>query len=111
MRVPGWLFLTGILSLVGLTALCSVVSFLVTQRAVVDLGRSGVQVDSPLVLVQAVTNRSGLPTPACDINCLIAARPTPTRTPLPAPTATPLPGVTPSPTVPGPTPTLNPMAD
>jgi polyisoprenyl-teichoic acid--peptidoglycan teichoic acid transferase len=111
MRVPGWLFLTGVLALVGLTALCSVVSFVGTQRLVVDLGHSGVQVDSPVVLVQALTNRNGLlSTPSCDINCIIASRPAPTRTPLPAATATPLPGVTALPTVPGPTPTLDPMA-
>lgn len=114
MRIPGWLFIIGAVLLVGLTALCSIVSFSATQRMVVDLGNRGVQVSSPVELAQTfLTNRDALTraTPSeGGFEVFAAALPTMTPT-TPAPVATTAPGVTPEPTVLVPTATLDPMAD
>lgn len=113
MRIPGWIILIGAVLLIGLTALCSIVSFTTTQRMVVDLGSRGVQVSSPLELARTyLNNRDALSraTPAdSGFDNFVAALPTATPT-LAAPTATFAPGVTPEPTTVQPTATLDPMA-
>ena len=94
MRIPGWLFIVGILALVAGTAICSVVSFSFARKAAVDLGNSGVQ----------VAGGSGF-------DAFLNAQPTATPSPTPAPpTATTRPGDTPVPTIPPPTATIDPLA-
>jgi LCP family protein required for cell wall assembly len=96
MRLPGWLFILGIVALVAATAVCSVVSFSFARKAAVDLGNSGVQVAG----LDFQSFLSGQPT----------ATPSPTPLPTALPTATTRPGDTPVPTIPGPTATLDPLA-
>lgn len=90
MRIPGWLFIVGILVLVAGTALCSVVSFAAARQFAVQLGEGGVQVAS--------------------FSDYLRAQPTatPTHTPAP-PTATPRPEDTPMPTAAPPTATVDPL--
>lgn len=93
MRISGWFL--GILSffaLVGLTAVCSVVTYGGVRGIVIDLWDSGVQVESPLEVVSALTDPEGLiASDAANINPTI----TPTRIPnngvLVLPSVTPLP--------------------
>src|SRR5579871_382048 len=95
MRIPGWLFIVGVAALVLGTAVCSVVTFTFAKQTAVDLGKNGVQVG----------DGSGF-------TSFLRAQPTITPSPSPAPpTATPRPGDTPVPTLPGPTATLNPLAN
>ncbi len=91
MRIPGWLFIVGVVVMVLATALCSVISFTFARQTAVDLGSNGVQVAS--------------------FSDFLRAQPTPTLPPptLP-PTSTPLPGDTPVPTSPAPTATVDPWA-
>lgn len=111
MRIPGWLFLLGVVTLFGVTALCAVLSFVTTQRLVVDLGSRGVQISDPIALARVAVNPSAnRGTQVCDINCQFNTVPTATQTATPLPTATFLPGVTPTVTVPGPTATVDPLA-
>jgi LCP family protein required for cell wall assembly len=114
MRIPGWLFIVGAVLLIGLTALCSILSFSATQRVVVDLSSRGVTVGSPFELARTfLTNRDALSGPTASDNSFdsfVAALPTATPTLMP-PTATLEPGVTAAPTTAAPTPTLDPMAD
>ncbi|MEP7293078.1 MAG: LCP family protein [Chloroflexota bacterium] len=91
MRIPGWLFIVGILVLVGGTALCSVVSFAAARQFAVQLGDQGVKVASFSDFVQAQPTATASPTPA-------------------PPTATVRPGDTPVPTNPAPTATVDPLA-
>lgn len=92
MRIPGWLFILGIVALVAATVICSVGSFITARRVAVDLGKSGVKVVS--------------------FSDYLKEQPTITPSPtLPPPTATTRPGDTPVPTIPGPTATLNPLAN
>ncbi len=113
MRIPGWLFIVGAVLLVGLTALCSVLSFSGTQRLVVDMSSRGVQVGSPFELARTfLTNRDALnraPAAESNFDSFVAALPTATVT-QPAPVATLAPGVTAAPTTAAATPTLDPMA-
>ena len=68
MRIPGWLFIVGILGIVGGTALCSVVSFVGAHQLALDAGQAGVQVasfadffrDQPTVL--PTRNATAIPT-------------------------------------------------
>ncbi len=93
MRLPGWLFILGIVGLVAATALCSVVSFAFARKAAVDLGNSGVAVGD------------------AGFSAFLRAQPTATPSPTPAPpTATTRPGDTPVPTMPAPTATVDPLA-
>ncbi|MFN8563961.1 MAG: LCP family protein [Anaerolineae bacterium] len=93
MRLPGWLFILGIVALVAATAICSVVSFSFARKAAVDLGGSGVQL-------------AGM-----DFQSFLSGQPTATPSPTPAPpTATTRPGDTPVPTNPAPTATVDPLA-
>lgn len=80
MRVPGWLFIVGVVALVVATALCSVGSYVFARQFAVDLGSSGVQVASFQDFLR------GQPTA------------TPTLTPVPPtqPAETPVPGETPA---------------
>jgi LCP family protein required for cell wall assembly len=113
MRIPGWIIIIGALVLVGLTALCSVISFSATQRMVVDLSNRGMEISSPIELAQTfITNREALNQPTAaesSFDSFVAALPTATAT-VAAPVPTLAPGITPSPTVPVPTATLDPMA-
>lgn len=90
MRIPGWLFIVGVVILVLGTTLCSVLAFNATYQVATDLGRGGVQVAS--------------------FSDFLRAQPTPTLTPTPAPTVTPLPGETAVPATPVPEATLDPLA-
>ena len=90
MRIPGWLFIVGVVILVLGTTLCSVLAFNATYQVATDLGRGGVQVAS--------------------FSDFLRAQPTPTLTPTPAPTLTPLPGETAVPATPVPEATLDPLA-
>ncbi|MBZ0293633.1 MAG: LCP family protein [Anaerolineae bacterium] len=83
MRIPGWLFIVGILFFVAMTALCSVVSFVGARQVAIDAGEAGIEVAS--------------------FRDILAAQPTSTiaPTPLPVETQIPLPtveGETPEPT-------------
>jgi polyisoprenyl-teichoic acid--peptidoglycan teichoic acid transferase len=94
LRIPGWLFIVGVLFFVGMTALCSVASFTGARQLAIDAGESGIQVVS--------------------FADFFRAQPTPTLTPTSVPpTATPMPGVTVTvaPTEAGPAPTIDPLAD
>jgi LCP family protein required for cell wall assembly len=113
MRLPGWAFIAGVLALVGVTALCSILSFGFTRQMVIDLGSRGVQVEKPWDLVGYVLR--GAPTAAPQADNIDSLTP-PTATPVPtlvmaAPTAaTSLqPGATLEPTDAGPTATLDPL--
>ncbi|MGQ9909098.1 MAG: LCP family protein [Candidatus Flexifilum sp.] len=97
MRIPGWMFLLGVVALVGATAVCSVGAYTTARQIAVDLGSSGVAVAS--------------------FSDFLRAQPTATFTPPPPPTLTPAPGETPPPATPdqaaipaGPTPTVDPLA-
>ena len=99
MRIPGWLFIVGIVGGIAVTALCSAVSFVGARQVALDAGKTGIEVGSFADFFRA------------------QATPIPTATPLPVvPTATPDTSTnavqsveTPIPT--GPTPTLDPLAD
>ncbi|MDZ4768870.1 MAG: LCP family protein [Chloroflexota bacterium] len=90
MRLPGWAFLVGMVALVAATALCGVGAFVSARQFAIDLGESGVAVVS--------------------VQDLLNTLPTITPSPTAAPTNTLAPGVTPSPTIPVPTATLDPLA-
>ncbi len=60
MRVPGWLFMLGVVGLVGATLLCSVVSFTAAQRFVIDLGNSGVNITDPIGAARAALDPNAL---------------------------------------------------
>jgi hypothetical protein len=60
MRIPGWLFVLGVVFVVGMTALCSLFSFSFTRQVVIDLQARGVMVSSVGELVQAVTGGADL---------------------------------------------------
>ncbi|MBZ0298952.1 MAG: LCP family protein, partial [Anaerolineae bacterium] len=99
MRIPGWLFIVGVIAAIGATGLCSVISFSGARQVALDAGKNGIQVAS--------------------FADFFRSQPTPIPTPIPV-MATPLPtedssasaltvAATPEPA--GPTPTLNPLAD
>src|SRR5690349_90189 len=93
MRIPGWLFVIGIVLFVGITGLLSLLSFSVARQVAIDA--QGVGVDA----LAAPPDASNLPTP--------------TRIPQITPTAIPTaaPGETAAPTIPPqPTNTLDPSA-
>jgi LCP family protein required for cell wall assembly len=96
MRIPGWLFVLGVVFVVGMTALCSLFSFSFTRQVVVDLQARGVMVSSVGELVQAVMGGAdSLPTNAAPFTVSVQ---TATPTLPPAPTSTPEPGATLGPT-------------
>jgi LCP family protein required for cell wall assembly len=106
MRIPGWLFILGVVFVVGVTALCSLFSFSFTRQVVIDLQTRGVMVSSIGELVQAITGGAdALPTNAAPFTISVQ-----TATPMlpPAPTSTPEPGATLGPTD---EPTLAPTTD
>ncbi len=124
MRVPGWLFMLGVVGLVAATVLCSVVSFTAAQRFVVDLGDSGVAITNPIDAARLAFNRNQVDTPSQgqsgDFNSFLAQLPTATAVPQLVVTSTPLgagstaqptEAVTQAPTqaLAGPTATTNPM--
>jgi len=93
MRIPSWL--VAILSFTGLiimTGICSVVSYGAVRDVVTDLWDSGVQVDSPAQVVQAITDPQALRVENTPTPIVSAAMFTPTITPIvinPNATATP----------------------
>ncbi len=94
MRIPGWLFIVGVLFFVGMTALCSVVSFAGARQFAIDAGESGIGIN-------------------VGFTEWLRAQPTVAPSPTAAlPTPTPMPGVTVTvaPTEVGPAPTLDPLA-
>lgn len=100
MRLPGWVFLVGVLALVGMTALCSVLTFGITRQTVIDLGDRGIQVDKPWDLIGFVLR--GPPTAVAQVDDSNTDTGT-TVTPIPTlgqavPTMTPQPGTTLGPT-------------
>lgn len=46
MRIPGWLFIVGVLAMVGGTALCSVVSFVGARQLALDASAAGIKIGS-----------------------------------------------------------------
>ena len=94
MRIPGWMFIVGVVGLVALTAVCSVVTFAAARQLAIDAGSAGIEVAS--------------------FSDFFRSQPTPTASPAPAasPTAppTPLPGETAPPAPAAPTATLDPLA-
>ncbi len=113
MRLPGWVFLLGVVTLVGMTALCSVIAFTGTQRLVIDLGSRGVQVESPIELARTLLNNRDVLSGGNARNSFenfVAAQPTATVTPRPPATASPAPGVTAPPATAAPTATVDPIA-
>lgn len=56
MRIPGWLFIIGVLALAAGTLLCSAAAFGWTRQLVIDMGDQGVVSSSPLELVSLVLN-------------------------------------------------------
>ena len=93
MRVPGWLFIVGVLFVVGATALCSVVSFLGARQVALDAGEAGIEVVSfgdffrlqptAIPTVAATTPiPSVVPQTQVVANTPIPAGPTPTLDPL-----------------------------
>lgn len=95
MRIPGWLFIVGVLFAVGATGLCSVVSFLGARQVALDAGETGIEVVSFADFFR--DQPTAIPT-------LIVATAIPTTGP-----QTGDPAVTPAPAEP--TPTLDPLAD
>jgi polyisoprenyl-teichoic acid--peptidoglycan teichoic acid transferase len=95
LRIPGWLFIVGVLFFVGMTALCSVVSFAGARQLAIDAGESGIGIN--------VGFTQWLREQPTAIPSATAAPPTPT----------PMPGVTVTvaPTEAGPVPTVDPLAD
>ncbi|MBE2270998.1 MAG: LCP family protein [Anaerolinea sp.] len=88
MRIPGWLFIVGIVVFVAATALCSGVSYLGARQAAIDLGESGIDVPSfsDFLNAQPATPTTAPATPT------VFTSPTPTDYVLP--TVTPRGGVT-----------------
>lgn len=54
MRNPGWMFIIGLVALVGGTAVCSVLSFGLTRQFVIDFADQGVEPSSPMELIDFV---------------------------------------------------------
>jgi len=95
MRIPGWLFVLGVVVVVGMTGLCSLLSFSITRQVVIDLGDQGVQPGSPFELVRIIAGgANSLPTrQSPSVGAFLQ-----TSTPTLAPTATLEPGATQGPT-------------
>jgi polyisoprenyl-teichoic acid--peptidoglycan teichoic acid transferase len=55
MRVPGWLFLVGIVVVVGMTALLSLLAFSVARQVAIDAGNVGIQIAAPALISSAPT--------------------------------------------------------
>lgn len=91
MRFRGWTFIVGIVALVAATAICSVGAFAGARQFAIDLSKGGVE--GHFSVAELFQNL-----------------PTTTPYPTPEPTNTLPPGVTPSPTIPVPTATLDPLA-
>ncbi len=55
MRVPGWLFLVGIVLVVAVTALVSLLAFSVARQVAIDAGNVGIQIAAPALNVSEPT--------------------------------------------------------
>jgi LCP family protein required for cell wall assembly len=94
MRIPGWMFIVGVVGLVALTGVCSVVTFSAARQFAIDAGSAGIEVASFSDFFRDQPTPTALPT--------VAAA---TQAP-----PTPLPGETAQPTSAVPTATLDPLA-
>jgi LCP family protein required for cell wall assembly len=99
MRIPGWLFIVGIVGGIAVTALCSAVSFVGARQVALDAAETGIEFGSFADFF------SSQPTPL-PTNAPVAVVPTATSDA--SPQIVPA-GETPVPA--GPTPTLDPLAD
>ncbi len=99
MRIPGWLFILGVIFAIGVTALCSVVTFLGARQVALDAGEAGIAVVSFADFFRE--QPTPIPTSALVVS---TAQPTATIAPDIVATVT-------DPTLEGPVPTLDPLAD
>jgi LCP family protein required for cell wall assembly len=94
MRIPGWLFVAGIVVVVGITGLFSVAAFTVARQVAIDSGNIfRVEGASPEQVARTIPTFTPIPTA------------------IPQPTATTRPGETPQPTEAAPTATSDPAGD
>lgn len=86
MRISGWfLGVVAFVLLIAATGICAFTSYAFTREQVVNLWDSGIQVESPLEVVQALNDPDALvaeatPTPAI-MTTLVQATPVPTNAP------------------------------
>lgn len=98
MRIPGWLFILGLIAAIGSTVLCSAVSYVGARQVALDAGAAGIEVASFADFFQ------GQPTvQPTSVPVNATAQPTAGTNSAAAVTATSEPA--------GPTPTLDPLAD
>ncbi len=97
MRIPGWMFIAGVIALVALTGVCSVVTFTAARQLAIDAGSAGIEVASFSDFFRSQPTPTPSPTPA--------ATSTPPPTPLPGETAPAAPAAPAAPTA-----TLDPLA-
>ncbi len=64
MRIPGWLFVVGVLFFIGMTGLCSVVSFAGARQIAIDAGEAGIEVASLRDILAAQPTLTPAPTDA-----------------------------------------------
>lgn len=62
MRIPGWLFILGVLFSVGMTALCAVLAFAGARQFAIDLGESGISNASFQEQIAALPSETPFPT-------------------------------------------------
>jgi LCP family protein required for cell wall assembly len=96
MRIPGWLiFLGGFIGFVGMTALCSVLSYTTVRTGVIDARDAGVDGPSIAELADYLVNPPDVENAFTGFDDFVARQPTFTPAPTIAlPTNTPPPGVT-----------------
>ncbi len=84
MRIPGWLFVLGVLFFIGVTGLCSVVTFTGARQLAIDAGERGIVVASFADILAAQPTATLPPTQAppvvVDNPTLVAAETTPEST-------------------------------
>ena len=105
MRIPGWMFIGGIVAAVGLTALCSAASFFGARQLAMDAGAAGISVGS--FADSFGSQPTTLPTQTAA--AVAEATPLPVEAATEAVTADSAASETAAPA--GPTPTLDPLAD
>src|SRR5690554_278819 len=91
MRIPGWLFVVGLIVFVGATALMSVLAFSVARQVAIDAQTSGVQMNSPEQFISSLPTATRLPQATATIAPTTAPGETaaPTTEPLPTQTLDP----------------------
>jgi LCP family protein required for cell wall assembly len=63
MRIPGWLFILGVLFFMGMTGLCSVLAFAGARQLAIDAGEAGIEVVSFRDILAAQPTATTPPTP------------------------------------------------